>query len=38
MLRRCVRGYDIAYVALGEGSPLVCVPGTPLRFSGMLWE
>jgi pimeloyl-ACP methyl ester carboxylesterase len=28
MLRRRVNGYDIAYIELGEGPPLVCVHGT----------
>ena len=28
MLRRRVNGYDMAYIELGEGSPLVCVHGT----------
>jgi esterase len=27
MLHRCVNGYDMAYIELGEGSPLVCVHG-----------
>jgi len=27
MLHRRVNGYDIAYIALGEGAPLVCVHG-----------
>jgi pimeloyl-ACP methyl ester carboxylesterase len=27
MLRRRVNGYDMAYIELGEGSPLVCVHG-----------
>jgi esterase len=28
MLRRYVNGYDMAYIELGEGSPLVCVHGS----------
>src|SRR5262249_24744656 len=28
MLRRRVNGYDMAYIELGEGPPLVCVHGT----------
>ena len=28
MLRRRVNGYDMAYIELGEGRPLVCVHGT----------
>jgi pimeloyl-ACP methyl ester carboxylesterase len=28
MLRRCVNGYDMAYIELGEGPPLICVHGT----------
>jgi esterase len=28
MLRRRVNGYDMAYLELGEGTPLVCVHGT----------
>jgi esterase len=28
MLRRRVNGYDIAYIEVGEGTPLVCVHGT----------
>jgi pimeloyl-ACP methyl ester carboxylesterase len=28
MLRRRVNGYDMAYIVLGEGPPLVCVHGT----------
>ncbi len=28
MLYRRVNGYDMAYIALGEGTPLVCVHGT----------
>ena len=28
MLHRRVNGYDMAYIELGEGSPLVCVHGT----------
>jgi pimeloyl-ACP methyl ester carboxylesterase len=27
MLRRRVNGYDMAYIELGDGSPLVCVHG-----------
>jgi pimeloyl-ACP methyl ester carboxylesterase len=28
LLRRCINGYDMAYIELGEGPPLVCVHGT----------
>ena len=28
MLRRRVNGYDISYIEVGEGIPLVCVHGT----------
>jgi pimeloyl-ACP methyl ester carboxylesterase len=36
MLRRRVNRYDIAYIELGEGSPLVCVHGTLGDFR--LWS
>ena len=36
MLHRRVNGYDMAYIELGEGSPLVCVHGTLGDFR--LWS